>query len=285
MRKRCLAGQVNSTGILYVAALPLGNLQDVTIRVLQKAAEVDYILAEDTRTAARFFEQFDLKPVLRSYHEHSSDQKREDIIKDLSDGRQIMLTAEAGTPTISDPGYQLVKEARQKQITVLPLPGASAVICALSVSGFPTDCFFFAGFLSKKQKKIEQLEELFSKETTVVFYESPHRIIETLTQMNQIDDQREVFVAREMTKMYEEYLWGSSKELLALLSSRPKIRGEFVVIIKGEQQNSALSVMQQLVIQLLDKELSDKDIVDIVSRTYAVKRNVVRQIISEYVKM
>lgn len=272
-------------GILYVAALPIGNTRDITDRVKKTAVEADYVLAEDTRSANRLFAKYQLKPTLISYHEHSSQSKREKIIDDLKSGLNIMLTCEAGTPTISDPGYQLIRTARQEGIIVLPLPGASAVIAALSVSGFATDHFFFAGFLAKKQKKSDQLRELLTRTETVVVYESPHRLVDSLEQIAGIDPEREVFVAREMTKMHEQYLIGNAADLLKSFDTDQNIKGEVVLIIKGNKELIDNSTIKKLVSSLLAKNISDRDIVDITTAAFSIKRNAVRQIISECVKM
>jgi len=285
MRKRCLAEPANNQGILYVAAMPLGNIQDISVRVLETTESVDYILAEDTRSAARIFNHYHKKVKMVSYHEHSSSEKRELIIKDLCSGKRIMLTSEAGTPTISDPGYQLIKQAREAGVEVFPMPGASALIAALSVSGFPSDRFLFVGFLPKKQKKKQALKELMNETTTVILYESPHRVVETIQDIVEVDCQRKIFIAREMTKKHEEYLKGTAETILEEFSMRERVRGEFVLIIEGGQKETEKDKISLVVKQLIAKGISSKDCLDIISNSYGLKRNAVRQIISEYVKM
>lgn len=282
MKKKCLGVPGNNTGTLYVAALPIGNIQDITARVLEMLTKVDYVLAEDTRFAIRLFEHFKIKVTLISYHDFSSSQKRVNIIQDLLSGKKIMLTCEAGTPTISDPGYKLIHCAWQNKITVIPLPGVSAAICALSVSGLPTDNFFFAGFLQRKQKKVNQLIDLLNKKETIIVYEAPGRLIDTLKQIAQIDPTREIFIGREMTKTYEQYLHGPVSDIIQKLDT---VKGEIVLIIAGNKSLQDESLLNKLIDELLNKKISDRDILDIATNTFSVKRNKVRQIISGYARM
>lgn len=225
----------NSTkGILYIVSTPIGNREDITLRALRILKEVELIAAEDTRHTGLLLRHFGIQTPLTSYFEGNELKKRDFILSRLKQGVRVALVSDAGTPGISDPGFRLVQMAIGNQIPVVPIPGPSAGTTALSVSGLPTDAFLFKGFLPHKSKKrrgmLEQLEEV---RETIIFYESPHRIIETLKDISDILGDREMVLARELTKIYEEVLRGRVSEIQNQIIGR-KIKGEITLVICGK---------------------------------------------------
>jgi 16S rRNA (cytidine1402-2'-O)-methyltransferase len=225
----------NSTkGSLYIVSTPIGNLEDITLRALRILKEVDLIAAEDTRHTGLLLRHFGIQKPLTSYFEGNELKKREWILSRLKQGDRIALVSDAGTPGISDPGFRLIQMVIENQIPIIPIPGPSAVIAALSVSGLPTDAFLFKGFLPHKSKKrrdlLKQLEE--TKET-LIFYESPHRITETLKDILDILGDRKIVLTRELTKIYEEILRGKVSEIQNQVSQR-KLKGEITLVISGK---------------------------------------------------
>ena len=221
-------------GILYVVSTPIGNLEDITLRALRILKEVDLIAAEDTRHTGLLLKHFGIRTSLTSYFEGNELKKREFILFRLKQGDQIALVTDAGTPGISDPGFRLVRLAIETQIPIVPIPGPSAVVAALSVAGLPTDAFLFKGFLPHKSKRrrdlLKQLEEV---KETLIFYESPHRISETLQDIFDIVGDREIVLTRELTKVYEEILRGKVSEIQHQISGR-KLKGEITLVISGK---------------------------------------------------
>ncbi len=221
-------------GILYVVSTPIGNREDITLRALRILKEVDLIAAEDTRHTGLLLRYFGIQTPLTSYFEGNELRKRELILSRLNQGDRVALVSDAGTPGVSDPGFRLVRIAIENQIPVVPLPGPSAAITALSVSGLPTDAFLFKGFLPHKSKKRRSLlEQLKEASETIIFYESPHRIIETLNDISNILGDREMVLARELTKMYEEVLRGKVSEIQNQITGR-KMKGEITLVISGK---------------------------------------------------
>lgn len=221
---------------LYVVATPIGNLDDMTARALDILQEVNLIAAEDTRHSRRLLDHYQIKNRLISLHDHNENSRAEQIISLLAKGQSIALISDAGTPLISDPGYSLVASVREAGFAVLPIPGASALIAALSVAGLPTDRFYFAGFLpAKAQARTQALESLVQQQGTLVFYESPHRLLATLEAMiATLGGERQACVAREITKHFETYLTGSLSELLEKVIADPnQQKGEFVLLVEG----------------------------------------------------
>lgn len=215
-----------------MVATPIGNLEDITLRALRVLREVDLIACEDTRQTRKLLERHGIAKPLVSYHEHNEITRAQELLNELHGGRSIALVSDAGTPLIADPGYRLVAQARALEITVSPIPGPSALITALSASGLPTDAFFFGGFLPAKQSQRRRtLDELKSYPATLVFYEAPHRIVEALKDVTEILGPRRVTIARELTKVYEEFLSGDVSEVLGTLAERPAIKGEIVLMI------------------------------------------------------
>jgi 16S rRNA (cytidine1402-2'-O)-methyltransferase len=220
-------------GILYIVSTPIGNLEDITLRALRVLKEVDLIAAEDTRRTGLLLGHFSIRTPLTSYFEGNEMKKREFILSRLNQGDRIALVSDAGTPGISDPGYRLIRLAIENEIPVIPIPGPSAVITALSVSGLPTDSFLFKGFLPNKSKRrrdlLKQLEEV---RETLIFYESPYRLSESLKDILETLGDREIVLTRELTKMYEEVLRGKVSEIQKALGEK-KIKGEITLIVSG----------------------------------------------------
>ena len=221
-------------GTLYIVSTPIGNREDITLRALRILKEVDLIAAEDTRHTGLLLRHFGIQTPLSSYFEGNELRKRDLILSRLKQGDLVALVSDAGTPGISDPGFRLIQLVIENQIPIVPIPGPSAVIAALSVSGLPTDAFLFKSFLPHKSKKrrglLEQLEEV---RETIIFYESPHRIIETLKDISDILGDREMVLARELTKIYEEVLRGRVSEIQNQITGR-KIKGEITLVISGK---------------------------------------------------
>src|SRR2546426_7933949 len=219
------------SGILYLVATPIGNLEDVTLRALRVLREVDLIACEDTRRTRALLARFDLHTPTTSYFEHNKLQKGPQILRQLAEGRSVALVTDAGTPGISDPGFLLVREARAAGIPIVPVPGPSALATALSAAGIPADRFVFDGFLPVKPgRRVNRLRALRELETTIVLYESPHRIVAALEAVAEVFGDAEVVVARELTKQFEEIVRAPAVAHLARLRATPP-RGEFVVII------------------------------------------------------
>jgi 16S rRNA (cytidine1402-2'-O)-methyltransferase len=224
------------SGTLYVVATPIGNLEDISPRAIRILGEVDLIACEDTRHTRKLLDRYGISRPMVSYHEHNEQPRATELIADLQAGKNIALVSDAGTPLIADPGYRLVEQARQQGLTVIPIPGACAFIAALSASGLPTDSFLFHGFLPAKQgQRRKLLTELKALPSTLVFYEAPHRILEMLEDIAATLGERRVVLARELTKIHEEFLRGTPAELQSALGERPSMKGEFTVMVaRGE---------------------------------------------------
>jgi len=217
---------------LYIVATPIGNLADITLRALETLQSVGLILAEDTRHTRILLQKYDIKTHVESFHAHSTPQKLAQVLGILHE-KDLAYVSDAGTPGISDPGYLLVKGALEMGARVVPIPGVSAVITALSASGLPTDKFLYLGFLPVKKGRQTLFNALREEERTVVFYESPHRMLKTLSQMNDFFPQRRVVLARELTKFHEEFFRGTVAEALVEFTQR-KPKGEFTVILGSD---------------------------------------------------
>lgn len=218
---------------LYVVATPIGNLSDITLRAIEILKTVDFIACEDTRTTKRLLEHYNIATKTVSYHQHSGSVKIDKIINELEDGLSAALVTDAGTPGISDPGGQLVKAARQKQIEVIAIPGPSAVTAALSVSGLPTDSFLFLGFLPHKKGRQTAIKKIYNSYETVVCYESVHRIKKLLQEFIENGINHRIVVCRELTKKFETIYYGTAQEILNSLDSS-QTKGEFVVMIPSK---------------------------------------------------
>ncbi len=223
-----------NAGALYVVATPIGNKDDITVRALSVFREVDLIAAEDTRKTRRFLAFHDIRSKLVSYHEHNEEKRTPQLIRKLNRGHQIALVSNAGTPLVSDPGYRLIETAISHNIDVVPIPGVSAAIAALSVAGLPTEAFVFVGFLPKKKgKRLQQLQALATADRTLIFYESPGRILALLQDIIKIMGDRRGALAREMTKLHEEFLRGRLSEIAQTLQVRTGIKGECTLLVAG----------------------------------------------------
>jgi 16S rRNA (cytidine1402-2'-O)-methyltransferase len=238
----------NKQGQLYVVATPIGNRDDITIRALNILKHADLIAAEDTRHTGRFLSYHKIKGNLISYHEHNEKKRTPTLIKKLKQGLSVALVSNAGTPSVSDPGYSLIKEAIANNINIVPIPGVSAAITALSATGLPTDSFVFIGFLSKtKNKRNKQLSKLANEQRTMIFYESPKRILKLLDEIKLIMGDRYGVLCREMTKLHEEFIRGSISEISQQLKDRSAIKGELTLLIKGyiKDKDVPLEIVRQ----------------------------------------
>jgi len=224
-------------GNLYIVAMPIGNMEDITLRALRILSEVDVIAAEDTRKIGKLLAFHNIKNRLLSCHEHNEARRVTGLIEKLKAGSSVALVSDAGTPSVSDPGYRLVRAAIENGITLIPLPGPSAAVAALSVSGLPTDAFVFIGFLPKKKKKRTELLQALSIESrTVLFYESPKRILLLLEEIMVIFGDRQGVLAREMTKQYEEFQRGPLSEILGTMRRRDAVKGECTLLVSGKTE-------------------------------------------------
>jgi len=229
-------------GTLYVVATPIGNRDDITLRALNILREVDLIAAEDTRKTRRFLELHAIDSSLISYHEHSETERTPKLIAKLKKGMSIALVSNAGTPTVSDPGYRLITATLADDLNVMPIPGVSAATAALSVAGLPTDSFVFLGFPArKKTKRLQQLNDLASEPRTLIFYESPRRILTLLDEIRDAMGDRYLVLAREMTKIHEEFLRGRLSEIATQLKGRANIKGECTLLVAGCDSGSSIS--------------------------------------------
>ncbi len=223
-------------GKLYIVATPIGNLDDITFRAVEVLKQVDIIACEDTRRTKILLEKYGVAKKLVSYYNYNERQRAEDLISELKSNKNVALVSDSGTPGISDPGYVLIKRAIEENITVVPIPGPTALICALVASGLPMDEFVFVGFLPHKKGRKTKLQELAQEERTIIIYESPHRILKTLNELLEHFGDRQIAVAKELTKIYEEFFRGKISEVLKKLTP-DKVKGEFVIVISGKDKN------------------------------------------------
>lgn len=256
------------TRTLYVVGTPIGNLEDMTFRAVRILKTVDIIAAEDTRHTGKLLHHFQINTPQISYHEHNQQQRIPEILNELDKGKAIALVTDAGMPGISDPGYELVKACIEAKIPVVPIPGCSAVVTALSASGLPTDKFVFEGFLPAKSKDRQQrLEALQTESRTIIFYESPHRLRQTLQDLaNVLGEVRQVVLARELTKLHEEFWRGTVEDAIALYNSREP-QGEFTLVLAGTQlsmpiltEDALKSELQELIKQGLSRSQASRQL-------------------------
>jgi 16S rRNA (cytidine1402-2'-O)-methyltransferase len=239
-------------GTLYIVATPIGNLEDMTFRAVRILQAVDMIAAEDTRHTGRLLQHFQVRTPQISYHEHNSHSRIPEILEHLQYGKAIALVSDAGMPGISDPGYELIKACIEDGITVVPIPGASAVITALSAAGLATDRFIFDGFLpAKSQQRKQYLESLQGESRTLVFYESPHRLRDTLASLGEVlGSDRQLVIARELTKLYEEFWRGTIGDAIADYTQREP-QGEYTLLVAGNPPSQIQLTETQLKTELL----------------------------------
>jgi len=270
-----------SPGTLYVVATPIGHRDDITLRALKILGQVDLIAAEDTRKTRRFLELHGINASFISYHEHNEQNRAPQILKKLQTGTSIALVSNAGTPTVSDPGYRLIKSAAKNNVTIVPVPGVSAAAAALSVAGLPTDAFTFAGFLPKKKgKRLKLLAQLAQEPRTLIFYESPKRILTLINEIIDTMGDRYGVMAREMTKLHEEFIRDQLSEILATLKGRSAIKGECTLLVSGWDDNRAVeweSVQNEIKDQLQSSTEPISKVVKKISQKYGLPKNKVYQ--------
>ena len=268
--------------MLYVVATPIGNLEDVTLRALRVLREVDLIAAEDTRHTRKLLSFYDIGTPVTSYHERNERAKAPALARRLEAGEDIALVSDAGTPTISDPGYHLIRAAAERGVAVTPVPGVSAATAALSVCGLATDRFVFQGFLpARKGRRREVLRQLADDDRTIVFYEAPHRIRAALSDMQEVLGDRDAMVGRELTKVHEELLRGKLSELGARLADAGA-KGEFVVVITGREERTPVSdeVLRAEIGRLLEAGGTANDVAKVMAQTFSLaKRDVYKRVL------
>ncbi|MBB6455229.1 16S rRNA (cytidine1402-2'-O)-methyltransferase [Salirhabdus euzebyi] len=256
-------------GKLYIVPTPIGNLEDITFRALNILKEVDVIAAEDTRQTKKLLNHFEITTPTISYHEHNKSTMGEKLLSQLEAGKKLALVSDAGMPVISDPGFDLIQKAYEK-VDIIVLPGANAALCALVGSGLPAEQFYFYGFLPRKKKELKlTLQELQYIKATLIFYESPHRIKETIKGIaDTLGAERRIAIGRELTKRYEEYIRGSAKEVSDWLQTEEaEIRGEFCIILEGssvekvneEEWFDEMSILEHIEYYVEEKGLSNKE--------------------------
>lgn len=268
---------IDETGSLYVVATPIGNRDDITIRALNILGQVDLVAAEDTRHTGRLLAHHNIKCRMISFHEHNERERTPDLINRLKAGSSVALVSNAGTPSVSDPGYRLVKETIDSDIRVVPIPGVSAAITALCVAGMPTDSFVFVGFPAKKKaRRLNQLNDLAGEHRTIVFYESPRRISTFLEEIIDIMGDRHGVLAREMTKLHEEFIRGLLSKILSSLNARPAIKGECTLLVTGCEENKEVSlktVRTEIIKALEKKENRLSEIAKAVAEKHGLSKN------------
>lgn len=273
---------MNNTGILYIVATPIGNLQDITQRALTVFQDVDLIAAEDTRHSGLLLSHYGIKKPFFALHDHNEQQKADVLVEKLQQGLNIALISDAGTPLISDPGFHLVRKCRQAGIKVVPLPGACAAVTALCASGIASDRFCFEGFLPAKSKaRQDKLKNLEKEDRTLIFYESTHRILDTLADMEFVfGAERYVVLAREITKTWETIQGDEIAKLRQWLEQDPnRTKGEIVLIVEGYQHCEEQEISPQAVqaLKLISAELPLKKAAAIVAELYGYKKNALYQ--------
>ena len=271
------------TGILYIVATPIGNLQDITHRALDTFAQVDLIAAEDTRHSGLLLSHYGIKKPFFALHDHNEQEKAHILVEKLKQGSHIALISDAGTPLISDPGFHLVRQCREAGIRVVPLPGACAAITALCASGIASDRFCFEGFLPAKSKaRKDKLENIAEEDRTLIFYESTHRILDTLEDMQSVlGEERYIVLAREITKTWETITGNTIKNLREWLLEDPnRTKGEMVLIVEGKPKsdnNDEISPQAVKALELIAEELPLKKAAAIVAELYGYKKNALYQ--------
>lgn len=272
------------SGILYLVATPIGNLEDITFRAIRILKEVDIIAAEDTRQTLKLLNYYEISKPLISYHRHNEEIKVEGLIQKLKEGKNIALVSDAGTPVISDPGEVIVKEALYENIQVIPIPGACACINALIASGLNAKEFSFYGFLPlhKKVRK-EKLEEIRKENKTIILYEAPHKLKNTLKDLEGVLKNREIVIARELTKIHEEFIRGTTKEMI---EKYQEPRGEHIILIEGskikeetEEEKSRKEMKVEELYKYYEKQgFSKNEIIKKIAKEKSVSKNEIYQL-------
>ena len=274
---------------LYLVATPIGNLEDMTVRALRILKEVDVIAAEDTRNTRKLCNYFEIQTPLVSYHEHNIEQGGEKLLGYLREGKSVALVSDAGLPCISDPGADIVVKAIEEDFAVVPVPGANAALTALIASGIAPQPFYFFGFLNRQKKeRRSQLEKLAKREETMIFYEAPHRLKETLKDLELVLGNRKIVLARELTKKFEEFLRGTISEALTWVNEN-EIRGEFCVVLEGningetEEEETAywtsLSIVEHVDHLIVENQMNSKDAIKEVAKLRGLAK---RDVYQEY---
>jgi 16S rRNA (cytidine1402-2'-O)-methyltransferase len=265
-------------GQLNIVSTPIGNLRDITFRAIEVLKSVDLILAEDTRVAKKLLNHYAIENKITSFNLINENQKTKTLIKKLKEGKNIALIADAGTPLISDPGYLLIRSAREESIQVTPVPGCSAAIAALTASGISADKFTFYGFLPKtKVKRAKELRKLTNRSETLIFYESVHRIVNTIESMKEIfGENRNAVLCKEITKLYESFLGSNLLEISNYLSTNPdRLKGEFTIIVQGERNTSVDYEKIDFILSLLTLELSLKSSIKICAKITGYSKKII----------
>ena len=271
-------------GLLYLVATPIGNLEDITYRAVRVLGEADLIACEDTRQTRKLLEHYHIQKPTISYHDHNEAERSEDLAERLRGGAVIALVSDAGMPLVADPGYRLVRAAIESGVPVQAIPGASATLTALAASGLPTDSFHFGGFLPHKPgQRAKVLEQLAEEQATLIFYEAPHRILEALEAIENALGPRPVVVARELTKIHEEYLRGTAAEIRALLAAREAVKGEITLLIGKTMTPTADDTpVPEAVEELIRAGAARMDAIKQVARRRGLpKREVYEQVVRE----
>jgi len=263
-------------GTLYIVSTPIGNLEDITLRALHILRDVQVIAAEDTRHTQKLLQHYNISTAQTSYHDHNKEEKAEILISRLKEGRDIALVSDAGTPGISDPGYYLINRAIGEGIKVMPVPGPTASIAALSISGLPTDAFVFEGFLpAKRMARQKKLRELSTERRTLILFEAPHRLASTLRDIAEVLGDRKIVLTRELTKVFEEVIRGRVSEVIAKIEGR-SLKGEMTLLLEGAQKEVAAGEVpdlhEYLKMLIEEKGLSLKDAVSKASKDLDIPR-------------
>lgn len=274
---------VPDSGVLYIVATPIGNLEDITYRAVRLLKEVDWIACEDTRTTGRLLHHYGIQTRSLSYHDFNEAERTAELIGRLQQGETGALVSDAGTPLVSDPGYRLVHAAVEAGIRVEALPGPSAILAALAVSGLPTDQFHFGGFLPARQgPRARLLESLRYEPATLIFYETPHRILEALDDISATVGPRHIVVARELTKIHEEVLRGTAPEIRAALAARDSVRGEFVVLIGKATEAAHDDIpIEEAIGQLMKAGIGRMDAMKTVARQRGLSKRQVYKLVAQ----
>ena len=276
-------GEKSRGPCLYVVATPIGNLEDITLRALRVLKEVDLIACEDTRQTRKLLDHYGIPTRTISYHEHNEMTRAAELIVNLEQGGRLALVSDAGMPSISDPGHRLITLAIRHHVPVIPIPGASAFVAALAASGLPTDSFKFNGFLpAKRGERRDELEKVRDAPRTVIYYEAPHRILETLEDIvATLGGSRHVVIAREVTKLHEEFLRGRADKVLEQLRERGEVKGEITLLIGraaegGEQQapvRTGTTIRRRLEQVMDERKLDEKAALKVVAKEMGVSRS------------